>query len=630
MSNMFYTKEDFIAAIHAAGVNKGDLVMVHTGMSSLRAMPKGIRSQQELSAFCAECLLEAVGEDGTLVVPSFTYSLGSGDVYDAATTLTKDIGEFPAYFWKLPGVRRNNDPFLAVAAKGPLAKRVLQERSRTSYGYGSFFDNFCMAGGKLLTIGVGMRWATIRYHFAEIAHAPFRYLKVFYGQRKVNGHNESVTWEYSVAPRAEKADKISRQLGFYVEDDMVVNGLVQRAALGRGYVSCIEAQSYRAYIIDLVSRDPWIVGGDIDSKEEIIKAELERTGKKDYEIELKDNIIEEIGNKIADLPRYPFSDAYNASIFALANRFPLKIEKVSTGTKLGDWVVPERWVVRSATVATTDGKLLLDTKTSPLLIATQSRSFSGEVSKEELLRHIYLPDKSVREQYSSAVPYVYRDIERTWGLCLSDKDRRKLTANIYKVEIDTDFSYSQAHIADWYLEGESEATILLAAYMDSPCQFNTGLSGAIAGLKLMEQLSLRKSRQYSYRLLILPWQFGISGWQALHPELADKVVGGIAFDNFAVADRTIALHIPYGLEINCLAKAGENEGIEICYGENISKDWQNFLGVNTGMPIYLVQRDSYDASHTTADNWKNADRKQLLDGISAMEAMLTNLEHMQV
>ena len=147
--------------------------------------------------------------------------LGRGDVFDPATTPTSGIGDFPEYFWHLPGVLRSNDPFLAIAAKGARAEELLRERARTSYGYGSFFDVFTQADGKLVTIGVGMRWATIRYHFVEIAAAPFRYLKVFEGKRVVNGTVEPVTWQYSVAPWAGEIDKMSRQLGFIVEDRMV-------------------------------------------------------------------------------------------------------------------------------------------------------------------------------------------------------------------------------------------------------------------------------------------------------------------------------------------------------------------------------------------------------------------------
>ena len=631
---MFYTKEDFLVAIHEAGVNKGDLVMVHTGMSSLRAMPKGVRSQQELSAFCAECLMESVGKEGTLVVPSFTYSLGGGNVYDSATTPTRDIGEFPAYFWQLPEIKRNNDPFLAVAVKGPLADDLLKERNQTSYGHGSFFDIFCEAGGKLLTIGVGMRWATIRYYFTEYASAPFRYLKVFSGKRKVNGRLEPVNWEYSVAPWAEKADKISRQLGFYVEDDMVERGLVNRAPLGRGFVSCIDAQTYRSYMLELLTKEPWIVGGDIRSEEDIISAEIRRTGKKEYIVSLDNKTIEELGTKIANLPRYPFSDAYDAAVDAMTEVFPLEVEKIVTGTKLGQWVVPERWVNRNATLATVDGDVLITMDASPLLIATQSRSFSGEISREELLKHIYMPSKTAREKYPDATPYIYRDIERTWGLCISGSELGKLTDDKYRVEIDTDFSYGQAQIAQWYLPGESESTILLATYMDTPCQINTGLSGVLAGLKVMESLSAQANRHYSYRLLILPKQLGISGWQYLHPDLAAKVVCGFALDNLAVTDSKTSLHIPYGIEVTDLAKKAEREEICVCYGESFPESWKDFLGINTDMPIYLMQGEVDTGTlerpcsvwYTSEDTWENADEEILLKNIDMITTILEKME----
>ena len=531
---MKYSKQDFVAALQAADIKRGDLIMVHTGMSSLRAMPEGVKNQDELSAFCAECLFEVLGDEGTLCVPSFAYALGGGNIFDPKTTPTSGIGEFPEYFWHLPGVIRSNDPFLAIAAKGPRAKELLRERCRTSYGYGSFFDIFTQANGKLVTIGVGMRWATIRYHFVEIAAAPFRYMKVFEGRRIVDGNVEPVTWQYSVAPRAPKSDKMSRQLGFIVEDHMINEGLTKRAPIGRGFISSINAQTYRDYIVELLKNEPWISGGDIHSVEQIIDEEYQRTGRAEFGITFDGTDIAELAEKLTPLPRYSISDGYDAALSVLQSKFPLSIEKVLTGTKFGEHFVPERWLCRTAKIRNLSDESILELDESPLMVAANSRSFHGIVTRAELLKHIYC---------DQSVPYIFRDIQRTWGICCSESQLEELSEELYKVDIDTDFSFGEAKIGEWFLKGESAQTVLLLTYLDTPFQFNDGLSGVIAGLKAMERLQ-NLPRRFSYRLLIVPYTLGLSLWAALHPELLPNIREVIALDRLATPNVELQFHTP--------------------------------------------------------------------------------------
>lgn len=341
---MAYTKAELVSAIRSCGVERGDLVMAHVGMSSLRDVPAGVRDQEGLSALCAAALSEAVGPDGILVVPSFTYSLGSGEIYDPSSTPCRNIGHFPEYFRTLPGVVRSRDPFLAVAALGGGAREIISGTSNTSYGRGSFFDKFTRAGGKIVCVGVGIRWATIRYHFDEIGGAPFRYLKVFRGKSMGDGALEEIRWEYSVAPRAPSVDRMSRQQGFIVEDMLGKGTLLKRAPLGKGHVCGIEAGEYKRYILDMLERDPWMSsGGAITSVEQIEAEEKRRTGARSYDVDLSGKTaVEEILQEIERVPREIMSDGYDDVLAALARRFGLKIAAYPTGTRINNFIVPER------------------------------------------------------------------------------------------------------------------------------------------------------------------------------------------------------------------------------------------------------------------------------------------------
>lgn len=338
-----YTKDQMIAAVRACGIDRGDIVMAHVGMSSLRDLPDGVRGQDAMSAFCADALLECVGSEGTLVIPSFTYSLGAGEVYDPSSTPCRNIGAFPEFFRKMPGVVRSDDPFLAVAAVGSRARELFDGTACTSYGDGSFFDRFTRMGGKILCVGVGIRWATIRYHFDEVGGAPFRYLKKFSGAVRRDGAQTPIEWEYSVAPRAPKVDSMSREQGVMIEAMLKGDARLRRAPVGRGEVCSIIAADYKSIVLDMLARDPWASShGEISSLAEMIAAENERTGVEKYEIDLADDDAESMIAKIERIPREPMSDGYDAVIGALARRFGLAIEEFATGRRAGDLIVPER------------------------------------------------------------------------------------------------------------------------------------------------------------------------------------------------------------------------------------------------------------------------------------------------
>jgi aminoglycoside 3-N-acetyltransferase len=120
-----------------------------------------------------QALLEAVGPDGTLVMPSWT---GDGDTpFDpAGTPAAADLGVVADTFWRLPGVTRSENAF-AFAATGPAAPRITSDPlplpphiPESPVGRVHELD------GQVLLLGVGHD-ADTTLHLAEIvAGVPYR------------------------------------------------------------------------------------------------------------------------------------------------------------------------------------------------------------------------------------------------------------------------------------------------------------------------------------------------------------------------------------------------------------------------------------------------------------------------
>ena len=68
----------------------------------------------------------------------------------------------------------------------------------------------------------------------------------------------------------------------------------------------------------------------------------------------------------------------------LGQEIPLTVHRYPSGSEYGTWDIPEEWNVIKAEL--TDGKRVLASYTDhPLFLASYSCSFTGWVSREELL-----------------------------------------------------------------------------------------------------------------------------------------------------------------------------------------------------------------------------------------------------
>lgn len=154
------------AQLRALGVQPGGVLLVHASFRAVRPVeggPPGL-----IRAF-----RDALGPDGTLVMPSWTGDDGSP--FDPATTpASADLGIVADTFWRLPGVARSEHLF-AFAAVGPRAEEVTSgplplppHTPESPVGRVHDLD------GQVLLLGVGHD-ADTTLHLAELrAGVPYR------------------------------------------------------------------------------------------------------------------------------------------------------------------------------------------------------------------------------------------------------------------------------------------------------------------------------------------------------------------------------------------------------------------------------------------------------------------------
>ncbi len=156
-------KSDFQAILDA--ITPGSLLIVHASFKPLKQ--SGLTPTSVIQA-----LLERLGKDGTLMMPTFTYcyvSYSHRTAYDPKTTVGVENGILSETFRMMPGVVRSNNPTYSVAAFGRFAQELtFGSQDNAGLGHGSSYETALKLGAKILLLNVSNNRNSM-LHYAEIA-----------------------------------------------------------------------------------------------------------------------------------------------------------------------------------------------------------------------------------------------------------------------------------------------------------------------------------------------------------------------------------------------------------------------------------------------------------------------------
>lgn len=230
----------------------------------------------------------------------------------------------------------------------------------------------------------------------------------------------------------------------------------------------------------------------------------------------------ELINELWFLPRHLISEGYDRALNRLAQEISMTIHEVPSGTRVWTWTVPDAWSCTEAYIETLDGKRLLDVADHPLHVVSYSLPFEGEVSREELLKHLHshpgMPD---------AIPYVFKYYQRDWGLCTSKKLCDSLKDDRYKVVINSEFKPGALKIGEVLVPGDVEDCFIVAAHLDHPAMVNDDLTGVVVGLETARRMLSGPKSYFTYRFLFFPETLGSIAFLSQHEQLISKMLGGL-------------------------------------------------------------------------------------------------------
>ncbi len=169
MEKQFILKSDILDALEKLGVKPGQVIMVHTSLSSIGYICGG-------SQTVIEALLESVGNDGTIMMPTQSWKNLDPETgvhwetekdnwqairdnwppYDKNITPTNTMGAVAEMFRHWKGTIRSDHPARSVAANGKYAEYLTKEHDLSNiFGDGSPIGKLYELDAYVLLIGVG-------------------------------------------------------------------------------------------------------------------------------------------------------------------------------------------------------------------------------------------------------------------------------------------------------------------------------------------------------------------------------------------------------------------------------------------------------------------------------------------
>lgn len=151
------------------GVIPGSSLLVHSSLSALGYVEGGAET-------VILGLLEALGAEGTLLIPALSYEFVTrrNPHFDIRKT-PSNIGVIPEYFRKRYGTTRSMHPTHSVCAVGPKTALFLDDHHKdtTPCGQYSPFHKLPEFGGTILMLGCGLKPNTSMHAIEETLAPPY-------------------------------------------------------------------------------------------------------------------------------------------------------------------------------------------------------------------------------------------------------------------------------------------------------------------------------------------------------------------------------------------------------------------------------------------------------------------------
>ncbi|MBR3834093.1 MAG: AAC(3) family N-acetyltransferase [Lachnospiraceae bacterium] len=247
---MGYTYNDIVDALKNLNINEGDSIFVHSNLGFFGKM-ENCSNADELCENFLNAIVEVIGEEGTLVLPAFSYSFCNNEIFDVNNTCTK-CGIFSEYLRKKEGSVRSQDPNFSIVAYGKEKIYYTENPTNESFGKGSFWERFLNRKGKIVCMNFDSG-STFVHYVERQNNVPYRYNKAFNGIIKDRDKERKDYFVHYVYDKDVLEDAPSFN---YLDALCKKNGICKSVCIGRGIINAMESKVYYDFICEMLKKEP--------------------------------------------------------------------------------------------------------------------------------------------------------------------------------------------------------------------------------------------------------------------------------------------------------------------------------------------------------------------------------------
>jgi len=238
--------KDVRSCLQQLPVEPGDGLLVHSALQFLGKPGPGPQ-------IYLDALLETIGEQGTLAVPTFNFAFCTGEVFNRAATPSSGMGVFSELVRMHPAACRTPHPMQSLAVIGRHRTDLCRRDTPGAFDDGSAFERMLELDFKLLLLGAPVQSASI-VHYVEQRHpVPYRYWKTFPGTVVDGETSRQAEYRMFVRDEAVQPELVLAP----IEDELKRDGLWYEQPLNYGRIAVCSLLDFTADTARLLRRDPW-------------------------------------------------------------------------------------------------------------------------------------------------------------------------------------------------------------------------------------------------------------------------------------------------------------------------------------------------------------------------------------
>lgn len=572
------------------GFKKGDNIFVTSDVKQLLYDAMQHEDTTDLNVLI-DGIIDIIGEEGTLVFPTFNWGFCKGECFDYYKTPCK-TGSLGKIALKRSDFKRTKHPIYSFAVWGKGQDEMCAIENISSFGKDSPFTYMMEHNFKNLFIDKELMHSFVFVHYVEEQVGPviYRFLKDFTADYRdedgvVSKRTYSMNVRYldmEVENRIDDYEPEFKEKG--VEREFSVNSIPYK-------------------IIDLKGAFP-IIAEDVRHNRS--RRLCSFTGQDDLKYLDTGREMFDLCKELFPICRSITGDGVRETFKILRKHMPeMKLYEVESGTQVFDWTIPKEWNISEAYLEDESGSRIIDFKDNNLHVLGYSTPVDEVLSLDELNEHLY----SLKDQ-PEVIPYVTSYYKERWGFAMSQVMRDSLKEGKYHAVIKSELKEGHLTYGEVLIPGESEEEIFLSSYICHPSMANNECSGPALMAYLYKYIMAMPRRRYSYRLVLVPETIGAITYLSRNLEdMKSKIIAG--FNLTCVGDdRTYSLvHSKYA---DTLADRALSNILKYHYPKYVDysylkrgSDERQYQAPGVELPLVCFCRSKYHVYpeyHTSVDN----------------------------